>query len=208
MEVEESATVTLVAQRSRKFAAPTPKPVSRPRAYAAGPLPCTSYPCLFCARQVKEATEMPARAPCLHHHPVRATRGVNVAWPTHQQPYTAIPQARQQTRALPQHRHLPCISYAWLFCARQWTSKTQLKCQRVTLLAPSSRGRNTRVNVAWPTHQQPYEDRRHAGVELAARLRDLKGRPDVVVLALPRGVSPSRTKSLEPSTHRSISSLF
>jgi hypothetical protein len=60
--------------------------------------------------------------------------------------------------------------------------------------------------VPWPTHQQPYEDRRHAGVELAARLRDLKRRPDVVVLALPRGVFPSRTKSLEPSTHRSISS--
>jgi putative phosphoribosyl transferase len=44
--------------------------------------------------------------------------------------------------------------------------------------------------VAWPTHQQPYENRRHAGVELAARLRDLKGRPDVVVLALPRGGVP------------------
>jgi pimeloyl-ACP methyl ester carboxylesterase len=44
--------------------------------------------------------------------------------------------------------------------------------------------------VAWPTHLQPYDDRRHAGVELAARLRDLKGRPDVVVLALPRGGVP------------------
>jgi putative phosphoribosyl transferase len=44
--------------------------------------------------------------------------------------------------------------------------------------------------VAWPTHRQPYEDRRHAGVELAARLRHLKGRPDVVVLALPRGGVP------------------
>jgi putative phosphoribosyl transferase len=44
--------------------------------------------------------------------------------------------------------------------------------------------------VAWPTHQQPYADRRHAGVELGARLRHLKGRPDVVVLALPRGGVP------------------
>lgn len=44
--------------------------------------------------------------------------------------------------------------------------------------------------MAWPTHQQLYEDRRHAGVELAARLRHLIGRPDVVVLGLPRGGVP------------------
>src|SRR4030095_9202289 len=37
---------------------------------------------------------------------------------------------------------------------------------------------------------QPYEDRRHAGDELGARLRHLKGRPDVVELALPRGGFP------------------
>ena len=37
---------------------------------------------------------------------------------------------------------------------------------------------------------QPYRDRRHAGAELAARLRHLKGRTDVVVLALPRGGVP------------------
>jgi putative phosphoribosyl transferase len=38
--------------------------------------------------------------------------------------------------------------------------------------------------------RQPYEDRRHAGAELAAHLVQLKGRPDVVVLALPRGGVP------------------
>ncbi len=38
--------------------------------------------------------------------------------------------------------------------------------------------------------QQPYHDRRHAGVELAARLGRFKGRNDVVVLALPRGGVP------------------
>ncbi len=44
--------------------------------------------------------------------------------------------------------------------------------------------------MAWPSYEEPYEDRRHAGVELAARLRHLKGRHDVVVLALPRGGVP------------------
>jgi putative phosphoribosyl transferase len=39
-------------------------------------------------------------------------------------------------------------------------------------------------------YQQPYGDRRQAGVELASRLGDLKGRSDVVVLALPRGGVP------------------
>jgi putative phosphoribosyl transferase len=39
----------------------------------------------------------------------------------------------------------------------------------------------------WPT---PYRDRRHAGQELAEHLDDLKGRNDVVVLALPRGGVP------------------
>jgi predicted phosphoribosyltransferase len=38
--------------------------------------------------------------------------------------------------------------------------------------------------------QEPYRDRRHAGVELAARLEHLKNRDDVVVLALPRGGVP------------------
>src|SRR5688572_11359007 len=38
--------------------------------------------------------------------------------------------------------------------------------------------------------QQPYRDRRHAGVELAARLDHFQGRNDVVVLALPRGGVP------------------
>lgn len=38
--------------------------------------------------------------------------------------------------------------------------------------------------------EQPYRDRRHAGVELAARLEHLKSRPDVVILALPRGGVP------------------
>jgi predicted phosphoribosyltransferase len=40
------------------------------------------------------------------------------------------------------------------------------------------------------TNEHPYRDRRHAGVELASRLGHLKGRPDVVVLALPRGGVP------------------
>jgi predicted phosphoribosyltransferase len=37
---------------------------------------------------------------------------------------------------------------------------------------------------------QPYRDRRHAGVELAARLARFEHREDVVVLALPRGGVP------------------
>ena len=37
---------------------------------------------------------------------------------------------------------------------------------------------------------EPYEDRRHAGLELAPRLGSLKDRDDVVVLALPRGGVP------------------
>ena len=43
---------------------------------------------------------------------------------------------------------------------------------------------------SFPDERQPYEDRRHAGVELAARLSQFKGRSDVVVLALPRGGVP------------------
>src|SRR6478609_2081479 len=35
-----------------------------------------------------------------------------------------------------------------------------------------------------------YRDRRHAGIELAARLLAFRGRSDVVVLALPRGGVP------------------
>jgi predicted phosphoribosyltransferase len=42
----------------------------------------------------------------------------------------------------------------------------------------------------FPDERQPYEDRRHAGIELAARLSQFKGRSDVVVLALPRGGVP------------------
>ena len=38
--------------------------------------------------------------------------------------------------------------------------------------------------------RQPYEDRRHAGLELAERLTHLKGRRDLLVLALPRGGVP------------------
>jgi putative phosphoribosyl transferase len=38
--------------------------------------------------------------------------------------------------------------------------------------------------------RQPYEDRRHAGLQLAERLAHLKGRTDLVVLALPRGGVP------------------
>lgn len=38
--------------------------------------------------------------------------------------------------------------------------------------------------------QGPYDDRRHAGAELAVRLAHYKGRQDVVVLALPRGGVP------------------
>jgi putative phosphoribosyl transferase len=37
---------------------------------------------------------------------------------------------------------------------------------------------------------QPYRDRQHAGVELAAHLGHFKSRKDVVVLALPRGGVP------------------
>src|SRR5688572_23706965 len=37
---------------------------------------------------------------------------------------------------------------------------------------------------------QPYEDRRHAGLELAEHLQQLKGRSAVVVLALARGGVP------------------
>jgi predicted phosphoribosyltransferase len=38
--------------------------------------------------------------------------------------------------------------------------------------------------------EQPFADRREAGVELASRLRQYAGRDDVVVLALPRGGVP------------------
>jgi len=38
--------------------------------------------------------------------------------------------------------------------------------------------------------RHPYQDRRHAGVELAERLDQYKARNDVVVLALPRGGVP------------------
>jgi putative phosphoribosyl transferase len=38
--------------------------------------------------------------------------------------------------------------------------------------------------------EEPYRNRRHAGAELARRLGHLKGRSDLVVLALPRGGVP------------------
>jgi putative phosphoribosyl transferase len=47
-----------------------------------------------------------------------------------------------------------------------------------------------RIGVRAFPERQPYEDRRHAGAELATHLSQLKGRPDVVVLALPRGGVP------------------
>jgi predicted phosphoribosyltransferase len=37
---------------------------------------------------------------------------------------------------------------------------------------------------------RPFADRREAGIELASRLRQYRGRPDVIVLALPRGGVP------------------
>lgn len=40
------------------------------------------------------------------------------------------------------------------------------------------------------TERPPYEDRRHAGTELAEHLEQLKCKADVVVLALPRGGVP------------------
>lgn len=39
-------------------------------------------------------------------------------------------------------------------------------------------------------YQEPYEDRRQAGIELAAHVGHLQGRGNVVVLALPRGGVP------------------
>jgi putative phosphoribosyl transferase len=45
------------------------------------------------------------------------------------------------------------------------------------------------MTLNFDTHQ-PYDDRRHAGIVLAQRLKHFKGRNDVVVLALPRGGVP------------------
>jgi predicted phosphoribosyltransferase len=39
-------------------------------------------------------------------------------------------------------------------------------------------------------YDEPYDDRRHAGAELAAHVGHLHGRDDIVVLALPRGGVP------------------
>jgi len=39
-------------------------------------------------------------------------------------------------------------------------------------------------------YEEPYEDRRHAGIELAAHVAHLIGRDNIVVLALPRGGVP------------------
>jgi hypothetical protein len=58
------------------------------------------------------------------------------------------------------------------------------------LLAHSPRMSRERVHVQRFSERQPYEDRRHAGAELAAHLKQYKGRADVVVLALPRGGVP------------------
>lgn len=44
--------------------------------------------------------------------------------------------------------------------------------------------------TSYSDQQQPYRNRRQAGVELAARLEHFKNREDVVVLALPRGGVP------------------
>ena len=44
--------------------------------------------------------------------------------------------------------------------------------------------------TAFERYHEPFRDRRHAGAELAARLNHLKGRDDLVVLALPRGGVP------------------
>jgi putative phosphoribosyl transferase len=44
--------------------------------------------------------------------------------------------------------------------------------------------------ASFPLDRPPYTDRRHAGVELARRLKHFERRNDVVVLALPRGGVP------------------
>jgi putative phosphoribosyl transferase len=44
--------------------------------------------------------------------------------------------------------------------------------------------------VSYPGQQQPYRDRRDAGVELAGKLAQFTRRKDVVVLGLPRGGVP------------------
>jgi putative phosphoribosyl transferase len=44
--------------------------------------------------------------------------------------------------------------------------------------------------ASYPHQQQPYRDRRQAGIELAEQLGHFKGRNDVIVLALPRGGVP------------------
>jgi putative phosphoribosyl transferase len=56
---------------------------------------------------------------------------------------------------------------------------------------PLNRSRRKELHVpSFADDRQAYTDRRHAGVELAAHLTQLKGRDDVVVLALPRGGVP------------------
>jgi predicted phosphoribosyltransferase len=44
--------------------------------------------------------------------------------------------------------------------------------------------------VLFRDERRPYQDRRHAGAQLARRLDHYRGRSDVVVLALPRGGVP------------------
>ena len=44
--------------------------------------------------------------------------------------------------------------------------------------------------ASYEGYPEPYRDRRHAGAELAWRFHYLKGRKDLVVLALPRGGVP------------------
>jgi putative phosphoribosyl transferase len=53
--------------------------------------------------------------------------------------------------------------------------------------SPGTGGAAVPSTAGW---QQPYRDRREAGVELAKRLGHLKERNDLVVLALPRGGVP------------------
>jgi len=62
-----------------------------------------------------------------------------------------------------------------------------LQLQRV----PYARHEGWEGTVTWdPKNQQPFANRREAGVELAARLDRYRDRDDVVVLGLPRGGVP------------------
>lgn len=59
------------------------------------------------------------------------------------------------------------------------------------LASKKNRGAVSRPELAmFKEFSQPFANRRKAGVELASKLRRYAGRPDVVVLALPRGGVP------------------